>query len=174
MLTITPTDYKDLREVAEAMLANHIDEDTNLPVNDATVWHGTIMLIGSQDASWKDATEALAIISHTEDNFKALAPLYEPFKHHINELLYQKTDVGVGDVGDTRVVLIGNPIADQHRGIEFDTRDFLFLEENNQALAVRAGLIEVFKEMFTEVATNNYVIPYGDNNVPSSRGRFFK
>lgn len=158
MLTITPTDYEDLRGVAEAILATYIGEDTNLPVSDATAWHGIIMLIGSRDASWKDATNTLADISHTVGNVTALAPLYEPFKHHINELLYQKDTQVEGDV---RVALTDNISADQRRGIEFDTGDFLFLEENNQALAVRAGLIEVFREMYTKVATNNYVIPYG-------------
>ena len=171
MLTITPTDYEDLREVAEAMLANHIDEDTNSSVGNPAIWHGAITLIGSQDVSWKDVTEALAIISNTVGNIKALAPLYEPFKHDINELLSQKDTQVEGDV---RVALTDNISADQRRGIEFDTQDFLFLEENNQALAVRAGLIEVFREMFTEVVTNRYIIPYGDNNVPSSGGKFFK
>lgn len=158
MLTITPNDYEDLRGVAEAMLATYIEEDTTAEVSNPIIWRGAIVSIGSPDASWKDATNALADISHTVGKLEALAPLYEPFKHDINELLYQKDTQVVGDV---RVALTDNISADQHREIEFDTRDLLFLEENNQALAVRAGLIEVFREMYTEVATNNYVIPYG-------------
>lgn len=158
MLTITPNDYEDLRGVAEAMLATYIEEDTTAEVSNPIIWRGAIVSIGSPDASWKDATNTLADISHTVGKFEALASLYEPFKHDINELLYQKDTQVVGDV---RVALTDNISADQHREIEFDTRDLLFLEENNQALAVRAGLIEVFREMYTEVATNNYVIPYG-------------
>lgn len=158
MLTITPTDYKDLKEVAEAMLATYIEEDTTAEVSNPIIWRGAIISLGSPDVSWKDATNTLADISHTVGNVKALAPLYEPFKHHINELLYQKDTQVEGDV---RVALTDSISADQRRGIEFDTGDFLFLEENNQALAVRAGLIEVFREMYTKVATNNYVIPYG-------------
>lgn len=158
MLTITPTDYEDLRGVAEAMLATYIEEDTTAEVSNPIIWRGAIISVGSPDASWEDATNTLADISHTVGKLEALAPLYEPFKHHINELLYQKDTQVVGDV---RVALTDNISADQRRGIEFDTADLLFLEENNQALAVRAGLIEVFREMYTEVATNKYVVPYG-------------